>query len=87
MNASGINHANVVVTATSGTGATVSKLYNGLNEVTKGTGSANWSLSNGTVTMKAAYLSTLAVGEYDFRLTFTKDNDCHIALTVENTGA
>lgn len=74
-----------MLTATSGTGATVSKLYLGEDEVKKGSGGANWSVSDGTITLKKAYLATLEEGENVFTFTFTKDNDVEVKITVEDS--
>ena len=48
---------------------------------------SNWSLSNGTITIKKEYLATLTEGETVFTVKFTKDNDCTVKLTVEDTTA
>ena len=74
----------MVLTATSGVGATVSKLYLNGSEVPKGSGGANWSLSNdGTITLKKAYLATLEADEDAiFTVKFTKDNNVDFTITV-----
>ena len=85
LNTSGENYKDLAITATSGTGGTVSKLYLGGTEVPKS--GTNWSLSNGEITIKKAYLSTLTAGEKAFTVTFTKDNSCTLTITIENTTA
>ena len=58
LNTEGANYKDVVITATSVTGGTVSKLYLGETEVPK---NGNWSLSNGkTITIKREYLAPLS---------------------------
>ena len=84
LNTSGENYKDLAITATSGTGGTVSKLYKGETEVPKNNGS-NWSLSNGTITITHEYLASLTEGETVFTVKFTKDNDCTVKLTVEDT--
>jgi len=84
LNTSGANYTDLAITATSGTGGTVSKLYLGETEVSKN-GGANWSLSNGVITIKKEYLSTLSAGEKVFTVTFTKDNSCTLTITIEDT--
>ena len=84
LNTEGANHEDLAITATSGTGGTVSKLYLDDTEVPKNNG-ANWSVSNGEITIKKAYLSTLTVGEKAFTVTFTKDNSCTLTITIEDT--
>ena len=74
-----------MLTATSGTGATVSKLFLGDTEVSKGSGGANWSLSEGTITIKKTYLATLEEGDAVFTVKFTKDNDVNVTITIEDT--
>lgn len=81
----------MVLTATSGVGATVSKLYlsdgHGVHEVPKGSGGANWSLSSeGVITLKKAFLATLETDEDAlFTVTFTKDNDAGFTISVVDT--
>ena len=84
LNTSGANYEDLAITATSGTGGTVSKLYKGETEVPKNNGS-NWSLSNGTITIKKEYLASLTEGETVFTVTFTKDNSCTLTITIEDT--
>ena len=78
----------MVLTATSGVGATVSKLYlHGSGEPTeipKGSGGANWSVSSdGTMTLKKAFLATLEADEDAiFTVTFTKDNPVGFTITI-----
>lgn len=84
-NTSGENHKDLAITATSGTGGKVSKLYLGDTEVPKGTNGANWSVSNGEITIEKEYLSTLTAGEKVFTVTFTKDNSCTLKITIEDT--
>ena len=86
LNTSGENYKDLAITATSGTGGTVSKLYLGGTEVSKNSGT-NWSLSNGVITIEKEYLSTLTAGEKAFTVTFTKDNSCTLAITIEDTTA
>lgn len=86
LNTSGENYKDLAITATSGTGGTVSKLYLGGTEVSKNSGT-NWSLSNGVITIEKEYLSTLTAGEKAFTVTFTKDNSCTLTITIENTTA
>lgn len=74
-----------MLTATSGTGATVSKLYLGETEVPKGSGGANWSVSDGTITIKKNYLSNLDEGDAVFTVKFTKDNDVNVTITVSDS--
>ena len=74
-----------MLTATSGTGATVSKLFLGDTEVPKGSGGANWAVSDGTITIKKAYLATLDEGDVVFTFKFTKDNDVDVTITIEDT--
>ena len=84
LNTSGENYKDLAITATSGTGGTVSKLYLGGTEVSKNSGT-NWSLSNGVITVEKEYLSTLTAGEKAFTVTFTKDNSCTLTITIEDT--
>ena len=84
LNTSGENYKDLAITATSGTGGTVSKLYLGGTEVSKNSGT-NWSLSNGVITIEKEYLSTLTAGEKAFTVTFTKDNSCTLTITIEDT--
>ena len=84
LNTSGENYKDLAITATSGTGGTVSKLYLGGTEVSKNSGT-NWSLSNGVITVEKEYLSTLTAGEKVFTVTFTKDNSCTLTITIEDT--
>lgn len=84
LNTSGENYKDLAITATSGTGGTVSKLYLGGTEVSKNSGT-NWSLSNGVITVEKEYLSTLTTGEKVFTVTFTKDNSCTLTITIEDT--
>lgn len=84
LNTSGANYTDLAITATSGTGGTVSKLYLGETEVLKN-GGTYWSLSNGVITIKKDYLSTLSAGEKVFTVTFTKDNSCTLTITIEDT--
>ena len=86
LNTSGENYKDLAITATSGTGGTVSKLYLGGTEVPKSSGT-NWSLSNGVITVEKEYLSTLTAGEKVFTVTFTKDNSCTLTITIEDTTA
>lgn len=66
-------------------GATVSKLFIGKTEVVKDSGS-NWSLSaEGVITIKKAYLATLDEGNTAFTVVFTKDNNCTVTVTIEDT--
>lgn len=86
LNTAGANYKDLAITATSGTGGTVSKLYLGETEVSKNSGT-NWSLSNGVITIEKEYLSTLTAGEKVFTVTFTKDNSCTLTITIEDTTA
>ena len=74
-----------MLTATSGTGATVSKMYLDGSEVTKGSGGSKWSVSDGTITLKKAYLATLEEGDNVFTFKFSKDNDVNVTITVEDS--
>ena len=63
----------------------MSKLFLGDTEVTKGSGGANWSVSDGTITIKKAYLATLDMGVKTFTVKFTKDNDVDVKITISDT--
>ncbi len=74
-----------MVTALPVNEATVNKLYVGSTEIAKGTGGANWAVSGNTVTLKVAYLETLAVGKTTFKLTFSTGNSAEFAVTVSDS--
>lgn len=78
-------YENVAVTALPVNGATVSKLFIGTMEIAKGTGGANWAVSDNTVTLKKAYLATLAAGDTVFTLTFSAGNSATFTVTVSDS--
>lgn len=73
----------MLTVAADGGNVTVSEVYNGATKLTKTT---HYTVSGGTVTLKATYLDDLEADDYTFTIK-TNQGDVSVTVTVEDTTA